>query len=225
MKYDKLLEQKIIANIDEKYKQFHSQLVPNTLVRGVRIPTLRKIAKEFCKYDDFLQNITLDNYEAVSVACYYIGLTTKDVKKLNRNLQIVLPHINNWAICDTFVSSLKILKTKKAEFLDTIQQCLNSQKEFEVRFAIVCLLSYYIEDVDTKFLFDKMISLQNKSYYIDMAIAWLVSVAFVKRKEETLKLLQNKKLVANVQNTSISKICDSFRVSKDDKLLVKKLRL
>ena len=148
MKYDELLEKKINENIDKKYKEFHSQIVPGTKVRGVRIPILRKIAKEFCQYDDFLENVLLNNYEAISVACYYIGLKTKDIKTLKLNLKFILPYINSWAICDTFVSSLKILKTKKEEFYETLQKCLKSENEFTVRFAIVCLLSYYIEDID-----------------------------------------------------------------------------
>ena len=111
------------------------------------------------------------------------------------------------------------------EFYGTIQECLNSEKEFVVRFAIVCILTYYLDYVDTNILFDKLVFLQNRSYYIDMAIAWLVSVAFVKCKEQTLKLLKDKKLSAKVQNLSISKICDSHRVSQEEKVLVKTLKL
>jgi len=224
MKYDKLLEQKITENIDKKYKEFYSQIVPKTEVKGVRVPILRKIAKDFSRYDDFLENVSLNSYEAINVACYYIGLKSKEIKTLNANLEFILPHINNWAVCDTFVSSLKILKTKRDDFYDTLNKCLISRNEFTVRFAIVCILTYYLGHINTTELFDKLILLQNKSYYIDMAIAWLISVAYIKCKEPTLNLLQNKRLCAKVQNLSISKICDSFRVGTEEKMLVKKLK-
>ncbi len=224
MKYDKELNKIILENIDEKYASFHSSLVPNTKIKGVTVPKLRKIAKNFAKYDDFLDNITLNNFESISVACYYIGYTTKDIENLKNRLNFILPYIDNWAICDTFVSSLKIIKKFKNEFLSVILKYLDSDSDFTVRFAIVCLLSYYIDENYIDDLFNRLIVLQNKNYYIDMAIAWFVSVSFIKCKEKTIKLLKSKKINKEVKNKSISKICDSFRVSKEDKEFVKTLR-
>ena len=225
MKYDKQLDFFISQNVDEQYAKFHSSLVPDTKIRGVRIPVLRKIAKEFTKYDDFLGNITLDNYEAISVACYYIGLTTKDLNTLKIRLNYILPHINNWAVCDTFVNSLKLLKKKSVEFYPFLCEYLKSDNDFVCRFAIVCLMNYCLNDQTVNNIFQQVVPLQGRSYYLDMAIAWLVSVAFVKNRTQTLKLLQSKTLTKEVQNKSISKICDSFRVDDSDKLIVKKLKI
>lgn len=224
MKYDIELNKKILENCDLDYASFHGALVPTTKIRGVRIPVLRQIAKHFSVYDDFLENITLDNYESICVACYYIGITTKDLKTLENRLDFILPYIDNWATCDTFASSLKILKTKKDEFFDTLCSYLLSKNDFTVRFAIVCFLNFYIQEDKIEDLLNKMINLQNRSYYLDMAIAWFVSVAFVKCRNQTLKFLKSKVLTKEVQNKCISKICDSFRVSKEDKEFVKKLK-
>lgn len=224
MKYDKILNEKVLQSIDKEYAKFHASLVPNSTIRGVRIPALRKIAKEFSRFEDFLENVSLDSYESVSVACYYIGLTTKDVDLLKTRLEFILPYVDNWAVCDTFVSSLKILKTKGEEMFSILINYLSSENEYFVRFSIVCLLSYYIDASKIEFLFENIIPLQNRSYYIDMAIAWFVSVAFVKCREQTLKLLKSKSLNKSVQSKSISKICDSFRVNDADKKIVKSLR-
>lgn len=221
-KYDEELNKKILENIDEDYAKFHSALVPNTKIAGVKVPLLREIAKHFSKCDDFLDNITLDSFEKISVACYYIGQNTKDLKTLKNRLDFILPHINNWAVCDTFVSSLKILK--KENFIDEILNYLNSKNDFIVRFSIVCLLDYYISEDILDDIFKKLLTLQNRSYYIDMAIAWFVSIAFIKQREKTLKLLKSKRLNKIVQNKSISKICDSFRIDEKDKQLCKNLR-
>lgn len=224
MKYDKILKQKIEDNIDENYRNFLSKIVPDVSIVGVRIPTLRKIAKEFSHIEDLLENITLDSYEVVSVACYYIGYTTKRISILKKRLDFILPYIDNWAICDTFVSSLKVLKSKKEEFYPFLREYLKSEEEYTLRFAIVCLLSYYMEEQYIEEIFCRVILLQNKSYYIDMAISWLVSVSFVKFKEKTLSLLESKRLSLDVQNKSISKICDSLRVSQNDKNFIKNLK-
>lgn len=226
MKYDKELRERLEIEKDEKYAKFHSSLIPNSEVLGVRIPKLREIAKEFSKYDDFLKNVSLNSYENISVACYYIGLKAKDFKELKSYLDFILPYVDNWAICDTFVSSLKIFKKKNAkEFLPVIYKLLDSKNYFEVRFAIVVLLSYYISEDEIQTIFSKMLPLQDRNYYIDMAIAWFVSVAFVRVREQTLNFLKSKVLNKQVQNKSISKICDSFRVSQEDKFLVKSFKI
>ena len=225
MKYDEMLNKKIEENVDKNYQEFHSKIVPNTQIKGVRIPVLRKIAKEFSGYPDFLENLTLESYEAISVACYYIGNTTKDVQTLKTRLEFILPYINNWAICDTFVSSLKIFKTKNEETFPIVINYLNSKNNFSVRFSFVSLLNYFITENRIENLFEKIKNLQNRDYYLDMAIAWFVSVAFVKCKQQTLDLLKSKTLTPFVQNKSISKICDSFRVSAEDKIFVKKYRI
>ena len=225
MKYDIELEQEINKYVDKKYASFHSGLVPGCEIRGVKIPVLRNIAKQFSVYPDFLENVTLDNYESISVACYYIGITTKDIPTLKLRLNHILPYINNWAICDTFVSSLKILKKHGAEMFATMLEYLNNKNDFIVRFGIVCLLSYYISNDSIDFLLNRLTLIKNDSYYIEMAIAWFISVAFVKCRQETLKCLENRMFSKTIHNKSISKICDSFRVCENDKTLVKTLKI
>lgn len=224
MKYDKLLSDKINACVDVDYAKFHSGLVPNVKILGVKVPVLRQIAKEFAKFDDFLENVKLDTFEKISVACYYIGLTTIDDETLDSRLKFILPYIDNWAVCDTFVSSLKILK-KNNNYLPNILELLDSENDFVVRFAIVVLMSYYIDKNTLNGYLQRFVNLQGKNYYIDMAIAWFVSVAFVKEREATLQFLKCKIFNKDVQNKSIQKICESFRVIKEDKVLVKKLKL
>lgn len=225
MKYDNLLNDEINKHVNKSYAKFHSSIVPNCKIRGVKIPILREIAKMFSKYEDFLENISLDNYEAISVACYYIGLTTKDISLLKSRLDFILPYVNNWAICDTFVSSLKVLKKYKSSMYPTVLNYLDSNNDFIVRFGIVCLLSYYVDNANATALLEKLTTIKTNCYYVDMAIAWFISVAFVKSRDETLVFLKDKRFNKNIHNKSISKICDSFRVSADDKMLVKSLKI
>lgn len=226
-KYDNELNKRINENIDADYAKFHSSLILGKKVRGVRMPMLRQIAKEFAVYDDFLQNVTLNNYENISIACYYIGITCKDYKMLQPKLDFILPYIDNWAICDTFVNSLKCLKKdSKNNFIPALYEYLQCGQCFAIRFAIVTFMCYYLKDSSLiEEIFNKIICLQNEDYYIDMAIAWLVSMAFIKDRDVTLKFLKSHKLLPFVQNKSISKICDSFRVLKEDKEFVKTLRV
>lgn len=227
MKYDNLLNNRLESEIDEKFATFSRKIMQTDKLLGVKVPVLRKIAREFSVYDDFYNNVSLDNFEQIAVVGFYIGQTTKDYSELKKRVDYILPHINNWGNCDIFVSSIKLLKTKsKLEFLANVFAYLKSSNEYTVRFGIVCLLDYYLLDEKlTDEIFKKIIPLQDKTYYIDMAIAWLVSVSFVKFKDITLNLLKSGDLTKNVQNKSISKICDSFRVDSSDKVFVKTLKI
>lgn len=57
-----------------------------------------------------------------------------------------------------------------------------------------------------------------------MAVAWGLSVAFVKYQEKVLPILESKKLSSDVQNMTISKIRDSYRVDSKLKTYIKTLR-
>ncbi|MDE5995527.1 MAG: DNA alkylation repair protein, partial [Eubacterium sp.] len=61
-------------------------------------------------------------------------------------------------------------------------------------------------------------------YYVNMASAWALSVAFVKYREKVLPLIENSVLTKDIHNMTISKIRDSFRVDKETKAYLKTLR-
>ena len=65
---------------------------------------------------------------------------------------------------------------------------------------------------------------QEKEYYVNMAVAWLLCDCFIKQKDSTLLFIQKNTLNPFVLNKFISKCCDSYRVSNDDKQFLKSLR-
>ena len=136
---------------DEKYKNFQSNLCQNTKmpILGVRIPILRQYAKELKnKYGiEIIEEINEDYYEEIMLKGMLIGLQNKvSYEDIKEQIEKFVPKIDNWAICDTFCAGLKITKKYKDEMLELIQYFLNSKEEFELRFAIVMLLDYYIDD-------------------------------------------------------------------------------
>ena len=71
---------------------------------------------------------------------------------------------------------------------------------------------FYIDEI-----LQKVDRIENNEYYVQMAIAWLISFAYIKQKDKTEKYLLKNNLDKFTQNKSIQKICESFRVSKEDK--------
>ena len=57
-----------------------------------------------------------------------------------------------------------------------------------------------------------------------MANAWLLSICYIKFPEKTKKFLENTKIDNFTYNKTISKICDSYRVSKEDKIKLREMK-
>ena len=61
-------------------------------------------------------------------------------------------------------------------------------------------------------------------YYVQMAEAWLIADLAVFNVEAVKSFLQTSKLKYNILGKAIQKMCDSFRISQQDKAFVKSLR-
>ena len=66
--------------------------------------------------------------------------------------------------------------------------------------------------------------IRHDGYYVKMAVAWGISVCFIKQRQITLAYLLSCNLDTFVYNKSIQKIVESFRVSGEDKKLLRSMR-
>ena len=101
---------------------------------------------------------------------------------------------------------------------------LKSTNLWDIRFALVLLLDYYINDDYIDELYSIIDSIKSDDYYVEMANAWLISICFIKYPDKTIKYLLNNNLDKFTYNKSIDKICDSYRVDKTYKDELKKLK-
>lgn len=221
------VRKKILELADPKYKEFHSGLCPNTEnIIGVRIPVLRKYAKELAKDDfrSYLASIADDYYEEIMIKGMIIGLAKMETEERLNYISEFVPKIDNWAICDTFCAGLKFTNKNKDFVWKFIKKHQNSRKEFELRFLIVMLLDYYITD---KYI-DEVIKILDKTkhdgYYVKMAIAWTMSVLYVKYPKITMEYLKNNTLDDFTYNKALQKIIESYRVSEEDKNIMRKMK-
>ena len=221
------VRKKILELADPKYKEFHSGLCPNTEnIIGVRIPVLRKYAKELAKDDfrSYLSSIADDYYEEIMIKGMIIGLAKMETEERLNYISEFVPKIDNWAICDTFCAGLKFTNKNKDVVWEFIKKYQNSRKEFELRFLIVMLLDYYITD---KYI-DEVIKILDKTkhdgYYVKMAIAWTISVLYVKYPKITMEYLKNNTLDDFTYNKALQKIIESYRVSEEDKNIMRKMK-
>lgn len=208
---------------DLKYRDFHSALVPNIdkeQIIGVRLPELRKIGKKLTD-----NNFDWHYYEELMLHGFYIGYAKLSYEERISLLTEFIPYINNWAVCDCVSSTLKFVNKNRSDFLEFLKPYMNSQKEYELRFAVVMLMDYYLDDKYLKFTVDYLSKIKSDYYYVNMAVAWALSVAFVKDSNLVLPLIENYVLEPFVHNKTISKICDSYRVDKPIKEKLKTYRI
>ncbi|NBK96408.1 MAG: DNA alkylation repair protein [Erysipelotrichia bacterium] len=212
---------------DEDYANFQRRLIPEaTNIIGVRTPLLRKMAKQLSKQYDVkcLQWISDDSYEEVLLQGMLIAYSKLTFQELFPYIQAYVSKINNWSLCDLFVSSLKITSKHLDEMYPFLLTCLQSEQTYEVRFAIVMLFNYYKSEVDCQKALQYFEQLHTHSYYVQMAIAWAISVYFVRFKAVTLKYLENNHLDDFTYQKALQKIIEKRTVSEEDKQLIRGMK-
>lgn len=196
---------------DDKYRKFQSKLIVSKYEYiGVRIPNLRKIAKNI-DTEIYISNFIPKSYEDIIV----YGILIANIKDPKRRINLIngyLKYIDCWSICDTFCSNLKFIK----EDLDThflwILSYLESDKTFYIRFGLVMLLKYYQDKKYFKYIYDKIKMINNNEYYCEMAIAWLLCEMAVIDKKYIDRFIEN--LSPNIQKMYLRKIKDSYKIKE-----------
>ena len=221
------LHSKLFALRDEAYKAFQEKLIPTvdpTSVIGIRTPALRRFAADFAKTPDaadFTEHLPHTYYEENNlhgILIEKLGDFDRTVEALNR----FLPYVDNWATCDMI--SPKIFKKNKERLLPFIENWLGSPYPYAVRFGIVTLMKHFLDESFSQDHLESVANIPSAEYYIEMAKAWYFAEALVKQYEKALPYLKNDRLSPFVHNKSISKACDSFRIDRDKKDLLRTLR-
>lgn len=213
---------------DEKYRKFHTSLCPKSNeILGVRVPILRNFAKEIIKegnIEKYLENALDNSYEEILLQGMVLGLWKTDIENFAKYLEKFIPKINSWAVCDVSVAGFKITKKNMKYMWNFLQKYLKSNKEFELRFAIVMLLDFYITDEYINKVLQILNNVKSDEYYVKMAVAWTLQVAFVKFPNETMKLLKNNKIDDWTHNKALQKIIESYRVDENTKNEIRKMK-
>lgn len=223
----KRFQERLFVEADEGYRDFVSKgLMTERPLLGVRIPKCREIAKEVLagKYggvEDFLKNQPM-SFEEVIICGFVIASLPYD--KMKEKLFDFVQLIDSWEICDCFCATLKSVKKNRDDFLNVIDKLLD-MSEFSTRVALVCLMDYYLAPEYLMVVFDRIMRVKDRTeYYVKMGVAWLMATSFAKFPEETMNFFMTAELPKWTHNKTISKACESYRVDKDLKEELKKLK-
>lgn len=220
------IKNKMQSAYDEDNAAFFSKISPEARnVTGVRVPYIRKLAKEIIKDDvkEFIENYKIETHEEFLLKGIVIFSSKLKLEEKLIYLEKYVPEIYDWSGCDIVISTLKCKDYELKIIYDFIMRYRYSENEYETRFMIVMLFNFlqeeYLDNIRTILETEKF-----DKYYTQMAAAWLISVMFVKYRDYTLSYLLNSSLDNFTYNKALQKIRESKRVSQEDKELIKQMK-
>jgi 3-methyladenine DNA glycosylase AlkD len=242
------LLKRLQAEQDLKYRDFHASLLPNIdkkKIIGVRVPTMRKIAKEFAASSaaaktvpadvaKFLDKLPHKYFEENQVHLFVVE-RIKDFDECLRRIEQFLPYIDNWAVCDG--KSPKALLKDEKRFVSCIEKWLKSKHPYTVRFGVNMLMTFFLDErFDQRFL--KWVAAIDESlfnddgraecptdrYYVQMVIAWYMATALAKQWDATFPYIEGRKLSLWIHAKTIQKACESYRITDEQKKTLRGLK-
>lgn len=212
---------------DEQYQVFQSSLIPTIpkdTVIGVRTPILRKYAKDLSNEvrDSFMQELPHQYYEENILHAICLS-ELKDYDLFMKEIERFLPYIDNWAVCD--IIKPKVVQKDKKDFIQYIKKWIDSNEVYTIRFGIDMLMTYYLDEDYRKTYLKYTLKVKSSDYYVKMVVAWFYATALAKHYEDTLEILEEKKLPKWVHNKTIQKAIESYRITFEQKEYLKSLKI
>ena len=218
----------LFSKQDKQYRDFTAPLMPNidkNLIIGVRLPELKKMAKEMVNIEvgqSFIHELPHHYHDENQLHAFIISFI-KDYDTCLKETESFLPYVNNWAVCDTMKPA--IFKKHRDRLIIKIKEWLNSDHIYTQRFAIGQLMSLYLnEDFKEEYL-ELVSKIRSEEYYLNMMAAWYFATALAKQYNSTIKYLEKKKLSPWVHNKTIQKAVESYRINDEQKAYLRSLKL
>lgn len=222
------IQERLFALQDKQYAAFQAKLMPgvaaDTLI-GIRVPALRKFAKEYAKEDehkDFLLQLPHKYHDENMLHALLIS-QMKDYDECVRLTDAFLPYVDNWAVCD--IMSPKMFAKHKDTLMDKITAWSTSTHTYTCRFGLEMLMSHYLDkDFKAEYL-QIPASASNDDYYVKMMVAWFFATSLAKQWEATIPYIEQKRLAAWTHNKTIQKSIESYRISPEQKAYLRTLKI
>ena len=221
------IQKYLLSQVDQKYRDFTLPLIPNVDEKtfiGVRLPILKKYAKELENKDkeEFLNSLP-HHYHEENILHAFILSNIKDYDEFIKCVDNFLPYVSNWAVCDSICN--KYLSKYLDKLIKEIYVWLKSKQVYRVRYAVKCLMNYYLGDEFKEEHLLKVEQIKIEDYYVKMMVAWYLATGLAKNYDSFIKAIEEKRFDKVTHNKAIQKAVESFRVSEEHKSYLKSLKL
>ena len=221
---DTEVKERLIVLAEGNYQVFSSSLIPgcNNML-GCRIPALRSLAKEIAKtdFEKYLDCAKDDYFDETMIQGFVIGYAKIDIEKRLCYAEKFIPKIKDWSVNDGFCSTFKSAVQNRERVWEFLLPYAESEKEFEIRVAAVMYMNYFLTEEYIDRVLEKLFSMKQDDYYAMMGIAWALATAYAKFPKQTDAALGWEWPKATL-NKAIQKMCESYRVSEEDKAELRK---
>ena len=215
---------------DKDYAALNQTLSPTAKGRfiGVRVPRQRAIAKKLAASEDwrdFLEaSRDADIFELKMLHAMVLGYAKCDIGERLTYIDAFLPHIDDWAQCDTLCSTLKpAAKDREAAYRHALG-CARSDEEFRKRYGLVLLMSRFHDAPCIDGTMQVYRDFHHNGYYARMGAAWGLATLWLHARGACLEILKENLWDPFTHNKAIQKLCESYRISDEDKALARSLR-
>ena len=180
----------LLSQQDNKYRDFTLPLLPNidkdTFI-GVRLPVIKKYAKELDEKTrlEFLDSLP-HKYHEENILHAFIISNTKDYDEFIKQVDVFLPYVSNWSVSDTICN--KHMYKYKSQLINEVYKWLKSEQLYRVRYAVKCLMNYYLDDDFKQEHIEKVREVKLNDYYVEMMIAWYLATGLAKKYDNFIKV-------------------------------------
>ena len=221
------IKEYLLSNQDIKYRDFTLPLMPTVDEKtfiGVRLPVLKKYAKDLDvkTRNEFLNELPHEYHEE-NILHAFILSNIKDYDEFINEVNVFLPFVTNWSVCDTLCN--KYLVKYRDQLIKEVYKWLKSDEIYRVRYAVKCLMNYYLNEDFKEEHLDKVVEVKLDDYYVKMMIAWYLATGLAKNYDQFIKAIEEHRFDEFTHNKAIQKAVESYRVSEDHKTYLKTLKI
>lgn len=220
------IKEYLLSQQDLEYRSFTLPLIPNVDEKtfiGVRLPIIKKYAKELDELskETFLKSLP-HQYHEENILHAFILSNMKDYGGFIKCVDAFLPYVSNWSTCDTICN--KHLTKHLNELINEIYIWLKSKEVYRVRYAVKCLMNYYLGENFKEEHINKVREVKLDDYYVKMMIAWYLATGLAKNYDSFIKVIEDNVFDEFIHNKAIQKAVESYRVDENHKQYLKTLK-
>ena len=233
---------------DERYRDGHLRIInalPHRRVIGMHIPDMKRLARDLCRQGgskDIIRSFENEpaeslSYEEMTIWGYLVNMQKCTFEERLQMVSRFIPVMDCWAVCDSWCCNAKwIAKADRERMWAWLQTYFNSDREFEVRFAVIVSMLYFLREEWLDRIFDTIDAIDfsrirsayrtakgkpakpqegtvqgAEPYYVRMGVAWLLASALAKYPDRTRDYVNRSQLPDDVIKLYIRKARESYR--------------
>ena len=223
----KALHERLLALSTTGGQVYVSKVTPGSSPSlGVRVPQLRRIAREIAKEDfrEFIDNGPEEYWEYEMLKAFTVGYAKMDVEEALQKCESFIPKLHDWSVSDALCQNFAIARKNPERVYLWLMELAKVDDEYHQRVVAVILMSHLLLPEYIDGILDCMNRLKNPGYYTKMGVAWCIATAYAKFPKETHTFMLDNELDDWTYNKAIQKMIESYRVPDETKGILRTMK-